>query len=79
MIGNIEINKKVEKKYWLKRQALHAEKLEFELYGKNHVFLAELKEDMKKIIDITTFIAKPLKLDFQGKSLGGEVINRYHP
>ena len=50
--GSIDINKKVEKKYWLKRQALHAEELTFELYGKNKTFIAEVKEDMKKIIDI---------------------------
>ncbi len=47
---NLKINKEVEKKYWLKRQALHASSLELDLYGKAKSFFAELKPDMKKII-----------------------------
>lgn len=48
--GDKEINKLVEKKYWLTRQALHAYELGFELYGKDTFFQANLKEDMEKII-----------------------------
>ncbi|PIE85544.1 RNA pseudouridine synthase [Candidatus Gracilibacteria bacterium] len=48
--GNLKINKEVEKKYGLKRQALHASSLELDLYGKAKSFFAELKPDMKKII-----------------------------
>ncbi len=48
--GNKKVNEEVEKKYWLKRQALHSYKLEIELYGEKREFIWELKEDMKKII-----------------------------
>ncbi|NUJ97692.1 RluA family pseudouridine synthase [Candidatus Gracilibacteria bacterium] len=48
--GDKEINKLVEKKYGLTRQALHAYELGFELYGKDTFFQANLKEDMEKII-----------------------------
>jgi hypothetical protein len=34
----------------LKRQALHAYELKFDLYGKKVEFKAELKEDMKGVI-----------------------------
>jgi hypothetical protein len=44
------VNREVELKYGLTRQALHAYELGLELYGKPVVFKAELKEDMKKII-----------------------------
>jgi len=37
-------------KYQLKRQALHAYELDLELYGKQQLFKAELKDDMKRII-----------------------------
>lgn len=43
-------NWEAEKKYGLKRQALHSYKLEVELYWENKIFLWELKDDMKKII-----------------------------
>lgn len=47
---NLKTNKEVEKKYSLKRQALHSYELEFELYNKQKIFKAELKDDMKNII-----------------------------
>lgn len=47
---NEKVNREVEKKYSLKRQALHSYKLEIELYWRNNVFIWELKDDMKKII-----------------------------
>lgn len=48
---NEKINKEVEKNFWLQRQALHAKNLKFNLYSNEKFFEAELKEDMKKIID----------------------------
>lgn len=48
--GNKKINEEVEKKYWLKRQALHSYKLEIELYGEKKIFIWELKEDMRRIV-----------------------------
>lgn len=45
-----ETNKQVFEKYGLKRQALHAYELIFDLYGKKRYFQAPLKDDMKKII-----------------------------
>lgn len=48
--GNEEVNKKIEKKYGLTRQALHAYQLEFELYKQKRHFEAPLKADMKTII-----------------------------
>lgn len=47
---NIRVNKEIATKYQIKRQALHAYELEFELYQKKTIFKAELKEDMKRII-----------------------------
>lgn len=48
--GDKKWNQEVEKKYWLKRQALHSYKLEVELYWENKIFFWELKDDMKKLI-----------------------------
>lgn len=48
--SNEKINKEVEKKYNLKRQALHAYSLKFNLYWQEKAFFWELKDDMKKII-----------------------------
>lgn len=48
--GDKKTNEEVLKKFWLSRQALHSYRLEFELYGEKRIFLADLKEDMKKII-----------------------------
>jgi 23S rRNA-/tRNA-specific pseudouridylate synthase len=48
--GDKEINKLVEKKYGLTRQALHAYELILELYGKKRSFIAPIKKDMEKII-----------------------------
>jgi len=45
-----KINQEILQKYDLKRQALHSYKLEIELYWEQKVFIALLKEDMKKII-----------------------------
>jgi len=47
---NIKANKEIDLKYWLKRQALHAYNLDFELNWKKYNFIWELKDDMKKII-----------------------------
>ncbi len=47
---NSKINIEMKTKYQLKRQALHAYKLDLELYWKQHTFYAELKEDMKRLI-----------------------------
>lgn len=54
---NPKINQDVFEKYWLSRQALHSYKLEIELYWKNQIFFAPLKEDMKKIIKNTIIIS----------------------
>jgi 23S rRNA pseudouridine1911/1915/1917 synthase len=48
--GDKQTNENVLKKFWLSRQALHSYRLEFELYWEPKVFLAELKDDIKKII-----------------------------
>jgi 23S rRNA pseudouridine1911/1915/1917 synthase len=48
--GDKKINEEVQKKYWLTRQALHAYRLQFELYWEKREFIAPLKEDMKQII-----------------------------
>ena len=48
--GDKKVNWEVEKKYGLKRQALHSYKLEVELYWENKIFFWELKDDMKKLI-----------------------------
>ena len=54
--GNEEVNKKMEKIYWLKRQALHAYELKLKLYGRERVFIAPLKKDMLQILwDKTKF------------------------
>jgi 23S rRNA pseudouridine1911/1915/1917 synthase len=47
---NFRVNKEVATKYQLKRHALHAYELGFELYNKKTTFKAELKDDMKRII-----------------------------
>lgn len=49
---NLKVNKDVETGYGLTRQALHSYKLEIEIYGKNQTFIAPLKADMQKILDI---------------------------
>ncbi|MCD5380735.1 RluA family pseudouridine synthase [Candidatus Gracilibacteria bacterium] len=48
--GNSKINIEIKTRYQLKRQALHAYELDLELYGKQQLFTAPLKEDMKRII-----------------------------
>lgn len=47
---NKKTNEEVDKKYWLIRQALHAYRLELELYNEKKEFIAPLKDDMLKII-----------------------------
>jgi len=47
---NVRVNKEMATRYQLKRQALHAFLLDFELYWEKKEFRAELKDDMKKII-----------------------------
>lgn len=51
---NKQFNSYLEKNYWLKRQALHAWKIEFFHYGKNKIQTLEAK--IKK--DLTDFITK---------------------
>ncbi len=46
-----KINRLIEKKYGLIRQALHAYKLDFKLYWKQVYFTGEIKDDIKKIIN----------------------------
>ncbi|MDP5039113.1 MAG: RluA family pseudouridine synthase [Candidatus Gracilibacteria bacterium] len=48
--GNKKTNEEVEKKYLLNRQALHAYRLDLELYNEKKEFIAPLKVDMSKII-----------------------------
>ncbi|MCD5385201.1 RluA family pseudouridine synthase, partial [Candidatus Gracilibacteria bacterium] len=49
--GNSRVNKEIATRYQLYRQALHAWKLDLKLYGKDINFKAELKDDMKRILD----------------------------
>jgi len=48
---NVRVNKEIATRYQLHRQALHAWKLDLKLYWKDVSFKAELKDDMKRIID----------------------------
>lgn len=48
--GDKKINEKVQKKWGLDRQALHAYELKFTLSWKLYHFYWELKDDMKKVI-----------------------------
>lgn len=48
--GNPKINIEMKTRYRLKRQALHAYNLKLKLYEKDESFIAELKDDMKKMI-----------------------------
>jgi len=47
---DLKVNKEVEKKYWIQRQALHSYMLNFELDKQKFNFVWELKKDLKKII-----------------------------
>ena len=47
---NPKINVEIRTRYQLKRQALHAYNLKLKLYWKDRNFIAELKDDMKKLI-----------------------------
>ncbi len=47
---NLRVNKEIATRYQLKRQALHAYMLDFELYWQQKEFKWEIKDDMKKII-----------------------------
>lgn len=47
---NSKINIEIKTRYQLKRQALHAYELDLELYWKQQLFRAPLKDDMKRII-----------------------------
>ncbi len=47
---NSKLNTEIKTKFQLKRQALHAYELHLKLYGKDHIFRAPLKNDMKNII-----------------------------
>ncbi|MBP9812282.1 RluA family pseudouridine synthase [Candidatus Gracilibacteria bacterium] len=49
--GNEKANREVLESFGLKRQWLHAWKLEFTLFGKEYAFLGEVKDDLKKVID----------------------------
>ena len=47
---NLRINKEMITRFLLKRQALHAWKLDIKLYWKAYHFEAKLKDDMKRVI-----------------------------
>ncbi|MFK7780471.1 MAG: RluA family pseudouridine synthase [Candidatus Gracilibacteria bacterium] len=49
--GNIRVNKEIATRYQLHRQALHAWQLDLKLYGKDINFKAELKDDMKRMVE----------------------------
>jgi len=53
--GDVTTNEVVAKQYGLHRQALHAYKLEIELYGSKKVFLAPVKQDMKALVGLAGF------------------------
>jgi len=48
--GNPKVNKEVATRFQLHRQALHARELHFKLYEKDVSFIAEFKDDMKKML-----------------------------
>ena len=48
--GNCKANTEAKTRYQLKRQALHAHTLDFELYGKQKTFVWTLKSDMMRLI-----------------------------
>ena len=48
--GIKKVNEEIEKKYGLKRQALHSYRLEIELYWQKRIFFANIKEDFKKVL-----------------------------
>ena len=48
--GNEKTNREALEKYELTRQWLHAYRLEFTLFGREHHFVGELKEDLKKVL-----------------------------
>jgi len=48
---NIRVNKELATTYQLHRQALHAWQLDLKLYWKDINFKAELKEDMKRLVE----------------------------
>lgn len=48
--ANNAINTEAYQQFWLDRQWLHAHKLEFQLFGKNYIFNAPLKKDIKKVL-----------------------------
>ncbi|MDD2487071.1 MAG: RluA family pseudouridine synthase [Candidatus Gracilibacteria bacterium] len=49
--GNLKANEVILNKYDLKRQFLHAYRLEFNLFGVDYSFIGEFKADLKKIYD----------------------------
>lgn len=48
--GNEKANKEVLEKYRLNRQWLHAYKLSFNLFGRDYLFEAELKPELKELV-----------------------------
>ncbi|NDK09882.1 RluA family pseudouridine synthase [Candidatus Gracilibacteria bacterium] len=48
--GNPKVNKRIATKHQIHRQALHAYRLDFELYSKAVSFIAPLKHDMQSMI-----------------------------
>lgn len=48
---NPKVNREVATRFQLKRQALHAYELKFNLYWEERVYKAELKQDIRNIID----------------------------
>lgn len=54
--GNKKINEEILEQFNLNRQFLHAYKLQFELYWKNHSFVWKLKKDLEFIWKIENFL-----------------------
>ncbi len=48
--GDTVVNTQVRKKYWLQRQALHAQEVIVELYGEQKSFFAPIKPDISTIL-----------------------------
>lgn len=53
--GNSKVNVEVRTLYQLRRQALHAYELEFDLYGEKRVYQAPIKDDFKKLLKDISF------------------------
>jgi 23S rRNA pseudouridine1911/1915/1917 synthase len=50
--GDEKTNSEAKKKYGISRQMLHAREFHIELYGEEKIFIAPLKIDMKKLLEL---------------------------